>query len=633
LTSLAEQLLDPVFAWDHEFGLVELSVIELAFDPHELRVPRGMPHAGEWVHAPLAGDVPGEGIHRYVIPAHSRLVTTRGKYKDPADHPFWKAHPVSPENVIAAYDKTDPGQREQGAAWYREIHNMAGTYIAPGKPEEGAILLSNYSPQTYWPINMMNAARSARRGYGIGPGEGVMASTTQANKANKAIAGEGIDKLMTTAKTHSFGALISRGDDSPDDPYGHVVIDTHAVNIAAGGDIRGKKGGYGDAPIGDARQHEYVADQYRIAARRISERDGKLLKPHELQAITWVAQVKANEAVDAWQAQHAPAKEAGVFRGRIASHRKDWTTWLAYAKKHKIPLIPGVSAPPPALETVAGQLLAIQVLEMVTDGSLTYQLLDLALQPWIDEPRDKKGEWATKLGDLAPGRRKSGRVRKWITAAEARGNSRPVSMDEYQHLAALGNAWIDRAKRDHAPITGLDLQWDRVKSDSWREAQKPWGGATIDAHTGVALQSDADRYALSVKPRGMEQVRVPETASQAEFSAAMDQAKERFRPVLERKSFYLGVFHDDENNRIDIDPVAVVDTADLVEQVGAYTRAIGGAYHFKSGDGYWPPHVAEGSDMAGDEGTVHFDGPGQWLSQAADIQDPEPGDEPDGDSE
>jgi hypothetical protein len=220
-----------------------------------------------------------------------------------------------------------------------------------------------------------------------------------------------------------------------------------------------------------------------------------------------------------------------------------------------------------------------------------------------------------------------------IGPEHARGNSRPVSHGEFQHLASLGNSWVDKAKRDSSPIHGLDSRWEQIKAGSYREVQKSWGGATINAHTGIPLASDADKYAISVKPRGMDTVSVPETASAAEFSAAMDRAREMFRPALERKGYHLGVFHDDEHNRIDIDPVAIVDSLDLVEQVGAYTRAIGGAYHFKSGDGFWPPHVAEGSDMAGEEDRVHFRGPGEWHSQAVELQDPEPDDEPGDDSE
>lgn len=264
--------------------------------------------------------------------------------------------------------------------------------------------------------------------------------------------------------------------------------------------------------------------------------------------------------------------------------------------------------------------LSAQLAGVLSDGNLS-----ILLGAWEDELRNPRGEWTrTPGGHLVDAQGK--RVRRWITADQARGNSRPVSMAEYQHLAALGNSWIDRAKRDHAPITGLDDHWPQVKASAYAEARKSWGGATIDAHTGEPLLSDADKYALSVKPAGMHTLGIPETASAAEFSAAMDQARELFRPALERKGFYLGVFHDDETHQINIDPVAVVDTTDLVEQVGAYTRAIGGAYHFKSGDGYWPPHVAEGKDMANDE-KIHFEGPGQWHTQAVELQDPEPDDD------
>jgi hypothetical protein len=55
------------------------------------------------------------------------------------------------------------------------------------------------------------------------------------------------------------------------------------------------------------------------------------------------------------------------------------------------------------------------------------------------------------------------------------------------------------------------------------------------------------------------------------------------------------VFHDDENHRIDIDPVLVVTNRADVDTIGAATHAIGGAYNFSDGNGYWPPHVAEGA--------------------------------------
>ena len=85
-------------------------------------------------------------------------------------------------------------------------------------------------------------------------------------------------------------------------------------------------------------------------------------------------------------------------------------------------------------------------------------------------------------------------------------------------------------------------------------------------------------------------------------------------------------------SRIDIDPVAIVDSVDQVERVGAYTRAIGGAYRFSDGNGYWPPHVPDSVATANDDDDqVHYAGPGQWHSQAVAIQEPEPDDTPDED--
>lgn len=179
-----------------------------------------------------------------------------------------------------------------------------------------------------------------------------------------------------------------------------------------------------------------------------------------------------------------------------------------------------------------------------------------------------------------------------ITAAEARGDSKPVSAEEFQRLARIGQAKLDKMAENASPIKGLDDNWDQVKRDGYVEVQKSWGGATIDAHTGQALPQGANRYAMTVKDSG-DSVSVPQNASEAEFNRAMDQAKERYREILERENHYLGIFHDDDLGRIDIDPVIVVNRLEDVHTIGSATRAIGGAYNFADGNGYWPPHVKE----------------------------------------
>lgn len=180
-----------------------------------------------------------------------------------------------------------------------------------------------------------------------------------------------------------------------------------------------------------------------------------------------------------------------------------------------------------------------------------------------------------------------------ITKAEARGNSRPISDVEYQQLAAAGETMLADAARAASPPAGLDSAWFTIGAAAYALTRAPWGGLTVDAHTGKALQGTEDRYALTVRPPGLDTVRVSESASILEFAIAMDTARVLYADILAQAGVHLGIFHDDDNGSVDIDPVRVVDTPYEVECIGAYTHAIGGAYHFATGDGYFPPHVVE----------------------------------------
>jgi predicted ABC-type ATPase len=335
----------------------------------ELRGPHG-----EWI----------GGTGRYKLPDPERLVLPPGKpgrknyYPRPEDHPFFKAHPVSAASITAAYDATSPAQRAQGARWYSDVHNLA-TKIADGDSREGAILLAAYSPQVSWPINLLNASRAADEHRALGPGEGLITGAQQ-RQAQKALDGAPIDDVLKGPKTRAFGHLIEHGDDSADDPAGRVVIDTHALNVATGGNALGKE--LDGAPIDSPRYHEYVADQYRASAQQISKRDGTVLKPHQLQAITWLAQQQANQAIDA-----AAAEKTATAKGRIAMTKNAWARWLSYARIHNIPLQAGVTA-------LAATILA-QVAELIGGDTISGQL-DLAYNPL--QPRDTHGRWARGPG-------------------------------------------------------------------------------------------------------------------------------------------------------------------------------------------------------------------------------------------
>lgn len=242
-------------------------------------------------------------------------------------------------------------------------------------------------------------------------------------------------------------------------------------------------------------------------------------------------------------------------------------------------------------------------------------------RPTLEDYRAKVAELRAKGYPASEAQLPAEKVHDEITADEARGNSRPVSAEEFQRIAARGKQRMEALRRGATPPTGLTRNWPQIKRDSYAEARKSWGGATIDAHTGKALESDADAYAITVKPNGLSSVSVPENADYREFDNAMNTALKRFGGQLAQQQHYLGVFHDDDEGRIDIDPVVVVHSLQEVEEIGAYTHAIGGAYHFKSGDGFWPPHVAKAVEMArGERDRVHWKGPGQWHSYAERVQ-------------
>lgn len=484
--------------------------------------------------AAAARGVVGQGtewerpVHGYERPDPERLVNPKprkGQYARPEDHPFFKQVPVSKENIKAAFKEATPSEKYQGRRWYPDAHRLAWA-LGGGDAQLGALMLSAYSPRSGWPVNMFNAARSLARGKAIGPGEGLVMGLHQ-NYGEKILAGErDVDKALPSPKTNAFARLIAAGIDHPDDPLGQVVVDAHAMSVAAGRRLTKEEGDL--LPIDKQQFYAYVADKYREAAADLSEETGQEVSPSELQAITWLVQQRRNTEADTL------AAEAGdrAAKGRLALQKsmgQQWRQWEQYAREH---------------------------------GHGT-QLGTTAMAP-------------------VP-----------ITAAEARGDSRPVSAAEFHQIATRGRDLLNASEGSTSPLTGLAGNFDALKSQAWDEVQQPWGGMTIDAHTGEPLASDADKYALSVKPPGMSTISVPDTGSQKQFDAAMSEALVKFRAVLEQQGYYLGIFHDDANHRIDIDPVMVVDNRQDAEAIGAYTHNVGGAYHFASGNGFWPPHIVE----------------------------------------
>lgn len=298
--------------------------IELAAWEHEARAPDG-----RWVHG---------AVHAYDLPDPDRLINKRSPYPDPASHPFFQRNPVSPQHIAERYDETSPEERQQGMRWYQDAQEVARS-LGNGDLEKGAGLLSAYSPQTSWPVNMLNAARSMAKGRAIGPGEGMITRQMQAT-AQKVMDGGKIPDVFKSPKTLAFARLIRHGADPADDRLGNVVIDRHALSVAVG--RRLSKDDVNGSPIGDARYYQHVADQYRLAAAAISKRDGRLVTPHQLQAITWLHQQEMNQEADA----EAGRAGSGRDKGRGVMIRNAWAGWQHWDWQHNVPTEIGTTSMP-----------------------------------------------------------------------------------------------------------------------------------------------------------------------------------------------------------------------------------------------------------------------------------------------
>lgn len=296
----------------------------------------------------------------YQIPDPARLRSSRSPYTNPADHPWFKAHPVSSKNIVTTYDRSTAGEKAQGMRWYADAHEVAGD-IAHGDSSKGGAMLATYSPQTSWPVNMYNAARCLAEDRALGPGDGMITGAMQ-RTAQKVLDGQPIDAALKAPKTNAFAHLIANGGDAPDEKYGHVVIDRHAMSVAAG--HRMTKDDLNGAPIGDTRYYELVADEYRKAAAEVNARGGEQVSPHQMQAITWLHQQAANTAQDEAGAAGHGGKGAG--KGRQTMIRNAWDKWGTYASSHGIETEAGTTA---LVNLIVEQLLELSTItEQVTDG-------------------------------------------------------------------------------------------------------------------------------------------------------------------------------------------------------------------------------------------------------------------------
>lgn len=186
----------------------------------------------------------------------------------------------------------------------------------------------------------------------------------------------------------------------------------------------------------------------------------------------------------------------------------------------------------------------------------------------------------------------------------AQQTSHPVSSDEFQAIAARGQARLDKMRSKTHDISALGEKLGEVSGHAYNATREEWGGATYNPRTAKPVNfHEPDKHVLSARTPGQQPIAVPADASKEHFNAAMQQAHSTFHDQLSHSSHYLGVFHDADKKQVEIDPVVVVGDSSgkhrenvgrtKAQEIGAATHAVGGAYHFASGNGVFPPHVPD----------------------------------------
>lgn len=250
-------------------------------------------------------------------------------YPNPADHPWFQRIPVSKNNVKAAwYDSTD-SEKAQGHHWYPDAHGLAKK-MAGGDAALGAGLLSAYSPRTKWPANMFHASRSydENRPLSHSTGDGPVMDV-HTNAAARILAGEHHSQVLGGPKTRAFAHLIEHGGNRPGDlenGTARVVIDRHAMSVAAGRRLTDKEAT--SMPLKSEHYYHHVEQQYLDAADELSVETGKKVSPEDVQATTWLRQIRVNDAED------ASTKATSGGKGRLNKGIADQKRWVEHIQKY-----------------------------------------------------------------------------------------------------------------------------------------------------------------------------------------------------------------------------------------------------------------------------------------------------------
>lgn len=178
-----------------------------------------------------------------------------------------------------------------------------------------------------------------------------------------------------------------------------------------------------------------------------------------------------------------------------------------------------------------------------------------------------------------------------------------VSPSSFQQVAARGQARLDKMGAEIHDTHPLTQNLTAASNQAYAATREPWGGTTINPRTGNSVDfHEPDKYALAARDPGQQPEVMASSANQQQFREHMGNAVTKFSGNLQRGSHYLGVFHDSDKHTVEIDPSVVVGDpgrkhrqekgAEAASEIMAARHTLGGAYHFASGNGLFPPHVS-----------------------------------------
>lgn len=182
---------------------------------------------------------------------------------------------VMRRNLLDTLAGASPEAEAEGSAWYLAAHSIAadiadrhGLSLA-----QAAGVIAALSPQCGWAENIRLADQAAAEGRASGH------TADACRKADAILAGADPFDVLGGRKVRSFYANIVR----PTTP-GPVTVDRHAVDM-----LVGRRGAVEDRVLERIGAYARCAAVIRGVARELG------MRPHELQAVAWVAWRQAHD--------------------------------------------------------------------------------------------------------------------------------------------------------------------------------------------------------------------------------------------------------------------------------------------------------------------------------------------------